>query len=80
MLISSPHASPSRPKFVVWAGFTFSVAFMFVESALRTANEKFTKRFTALEDRLHARGRSVHDATLEEMEREWALVKEHTSS
>ena len=50
------------------------------ESALRTANEKFTKRFTALEDRLHARGRSVHDATLEEMEREWALVKEHTSS
>lgn len=45
------------------------------ESALRKANEKFTTRFTALEDRLHAKGRSVHDATLEEMEREWALVK-----
>ncbi|MEO6237305.1 MAG: nucleoside triphosphate pyrophosphohydrolase [Vicinamibacterales bacterium] len=50
------------------------------ESALRKANEKFTTRFTALEDRLHARGRSVHDATLEEMEREWALVKENISS
>jgi len=45
------------------------------ESALRTANEKFTTRFTALEDRLHAQGRSVHDASLEDMEREWAAVK-----
>ena len=45
------------------------------ESALRKANEKFTKRFEALEDRLHAQGRSVHDATLDEMEREWAAVK-----
>src|SRR5258708_1999642 len=45
------------------------------ESALRKANEKFTRRFTALEERLHAKGRSVHDATLEEMEAEWALVK-----
>jgi MazG family protein len=45
------------------------------ESALRKANEKFTKRFTALEDRLHAQGRSVHEATLEEMEREWENVK-----
>jgi MazG family protein len=49
------------------------------ESALRKANEKFTKRFTALEDRLHARGRSVHDASLEEMEREWEIVKAETS-
>jgi MazG family protein len=48
------------------------------ESALRKANEKFTKRFTALEDRLHAQGRSVHDATLEEMEREWEIVKGET--
>jgi MazG family protein len=45
------------------------------ESALRKANEKFTKRFTALEDSLHAQGRSVHDATLEEMEAEWQAVK-----
>jgi ATP diphosphatase len=45
------------------------------ESALRKANEKFTHRFTALEDRLHARGRSVHDATLDEMEAEWQAIK-----
>ena len=45
------------------------------ESALRKANEKFTARFEALEDRLHAQGRSVHQATLEEMEREWTAVK-----
>jgi nucleoside triphosphate diphosphatase len=45
------------------------------ESALRKANEKFTRRFTALEESLHAQGRSVHGATLEDMEREWATVK-----
>src|SRR5918993_223922 len=45
------------------------------ESALRKANEKFTKRFTAMEDNLHAQGRSVHGASLEEMEAEWAGVK-----
>ena len=45
------------------------------ESALRKANEKFTRRFEALEDRLHAQGRSVHDATLDEMEREWQEIK-----
>jgi ATP diphosphatase len=50
------------------------------ESALRRANEKFTTRFEALEDRLHARGRSVHDASLEEMEAEWARVKTATQS
>src|SRR3954467_1237674 len=45
------------------------------ESALRKANEKFTKRFTALEESLHARGHSVHAATLDEMEAEWGRVK-----
>jgi MazG family protein len=45
------------------------------ESALRKANEKFTRRFTALEDNLHAQGRDVHTATLDEMEREWMAVK-----
>jgi len=49
------------------------------ESALRKANDKFTKRFQALEDRLHAQGRSVHAATLEEMEREWEAVKNSTA-
>jgi nucleoside triphosphate diphosphatase len=46
------------------------------ESALRKANEKFTRRFEAMEERLHARGASVHGATLDEMEREWGIVKD----
>jgi MazG family protein len=46
------------------------------ESALRKANEKFTRRFEAMEDSLHARGASVHSATLDEMEREWGVVKD----
>ena len=45
------------------------------ESALRKANEKFTARFETLEARLHAEGRSVHDATLEEMEAAWQAIK-----
>ena len=45
------------------------------ESALRKANGKFTARFAAVERRLDARGRTVHDATLEEMEAEWQAVK-----
>jgi MazG family protein len=45
------------------------------ESALRKANEKFTKRFEALEAWYHARGRSVHDATLEDMESVWQKIK-----
>jgi nucleoside triphosphate diphosphatase len=45
------------------------------ESALRKANAKFAARFEALEERLHAKGRSVHDATLDEMEAEWTAVK-----
>src|SRR6188768_2894992 len=31
------------------------------ESALRKANGKFTRRFTAVEESLHAQGRSVHE-------------------
>ena len=45
------------------------------ESALRKANEKFTTRFTALEDVFHQRGESVHDATLDQMEAVWQQVK-----
>jgi MazG family protein len=45
------------------------------ESALRKANEKFTKRFTALEEVFLERGRSIHDSTLEEMEAVWQTVK-----
>jgi len=45
------------------------------ESALRKANEKFSARFEAVERAFEARGESVHDATLEAMEREWGRVK-----
>ena len=46
------------------------------EAALRRANEKFTGRFDAVEQAFAAQGRSLQDATLEEMEAEWARVKE----
>jgi MazG family protein len=45
------------------------------ESALRKANEKFSARFAALERHLEGQGRSVHDATLEEMEEAWGSIK-----
>jgi ATP diphosphatase len=45
------------------------------ESALRKANAKFCKRFAGVERALEARGRSVHDASLDEMEAEWQRVK-----
>jgi MazG family protein len=46
------------------------------EAALRRANEKFTKRFDALERAFASRGQLLSDATLEEMEAEWQRVKE----
>ena len=45
------------------------------ETSLRAANRKFTARFEALEARLQERGRALRDATLEEMEAEWARIK-----
>jgi MazG family protein len=45
------------------------------ESALRRANQKFGERFQKLEQVFEARGRSVHDATLEEMEGVWTEIK-----
>jgi MazG family protein len=48
------------------------------ESALRKANQKFTTRFQELERRLDAAGRSVQDASLEEMEAIWESVKAQT--
>jgi len=46
------------------------------EATLRGANEKFTRRFQALERALAERGLSVQEATLEEMEGAWRLVKD----
>ena len=45
------------------------------EAALRRANEKFTRRFDAMEHALAARGKTLSEATLEEMEAEWQRVK-----
>ena len=45
------------------------------ESALRSANQKFSARFQELEQRFEAAGRAVHDASLEEMEAMWERVK-----
>jgi tetrapyrrole methylase family protein/MazG family protein/ATP diphosphatase len=45
------------------------------ESALRMANQKFRTRFSALERHFESLGRSVHDATLAEMEEAWGKVK-----
>ena len=50
------------------------------ESALRKANEKFTKRFDALEEKLQSRGQSLQDTTLEQMEAVWREVKEDSTA
>ena len=49
------------------------------EAALRRANDKFTMRFDAVERAFLSRGRSMNEATLEEMEAEWQSVKEALS-
>ena len=46
------------------------------EAAIRSANEKFMRRFGHIEDTLKAAGRSTHDASLEEMEAIWREAKE----
>ena len=45
------------------------------ESALREANEKFTRRFQEVEADFAARGRAMADASLDEMESVWQTVK-----
>src|SRR5262245_46464990 len=50
------------------------------EHALRTANDKFTSRFDALEAYLQREGREVHGATLEEMEAAWQAIKSQPAS
>jgi MazG family protein len=50
------------------------------EAALRQANEKFTRRFDAVERAFAARGRGLQEATLEEMEDEWQRVKRSSAA
>jgi MazG family protein len=45
------------------------------ETALRKANDKFTRRFTAMEKRIETSGRRMREMSLEEMEAEWQIVK-----
>jgi MazG family protein len=45
------------------------------ESALRRANEKFIARFESMERAFEAEGSSIHEATLDEMERRWQQIK-----
>lgn len=45
------------------------------EATLAAANDKFTRRFDAVEAWFQARGRDVHTASLDEMEAAWAHVK-----
>ena len=48
------------------------------EAALRRANDKFTRRFDAVEQAFTARGRALQEASLREMEDEWQRVKERS--
>jgi ATP diphosphatase len=45
------------------------------EAALRRANDKFTRRFEAMERAFAARGKSFRELSLDEMEEEWQRVK-----
>ena len=45
------------------------------EAALRKANDKFTKRFVAMEAAVTQSGRVMNNMTLEELEQQWQRVK-----
>ena len=46
------------------------------ESALRASNNKFRKRFNAVEDRARAAGHTLEDLSLDEMEAYWQQAKQ----
>jgi len=45
------------------------------EAALRKANDKFTRRFTAMETRIAERGGRMADMTIDALEAEWQISK-----
>jgi len=47
------------------------------ESALRSTNRKFRRRFGWLEEQLRAQGKTLEEASLEEMETLWQQAKTH---
>lgn len=50
------------------------------EAALRGANDKFTRRFDALEDDFVARGRSIHGSSAADLDDAWRRVKVTTAA
>jgi len=46
------------------------------EDALRMTNQKFTDRFSKVEEGIKAQGKELEDATLEEMDAIWEMAKE----
>jgi len=50
------------------------------ETALRKANDKFTKRFGALEQHVTESGLAMKDMTLDQLEAEWQRIKRVTPS
>jgi MazG family protein len=50
------------------------------EAALRKANDKFTDRFTRMEEKIAASGRQLITMSLEDLEAEWQTVKVRASS
>ncbi len=46
------------------------------EEALRKTIERFSRRFAHIEESLHGRGKSLQEATLEEMDRLWEEAKQ----
>lgn len=45
------------------------------ETALKKANDKFTRRFTAMETGIASSGRKMHELPLDELETEWQAAK-----
>ena len=48
------------------------------ETALRKANDKFTGRFTAMENLIEASGEKMSDLTLDQLEDRWQQIKTNT--
>lgn len=49
------------------------------ESALRKANDKFTRRFTDMESRIVGQGKAMKELGLDELEAEWGVSKKTTT-
>jgi len=50
------------------------------ETALRKANDKFTKRFEAVERAVSESGRQMRDMTIDDLEKEWKRAKTETET